>query len=1110
MSGSHLTKEFFDLVKAIGESKSKQEEDRIVVEEVGKLKKQLNDSKLSSKKLKEFLIRMLYVEMLGHDASFGYIKAVELTASPNLLEKRVGYLAACLCLSPENEFRIMLVNRLQQDMQSTNVLEICAGLTAATKLATNDMIPALLPLAEEKCLKHEQAIVRKKAIMLLHRFYQLDKTAITHLNEQLRRCLCDTDPSVMGASLHLFYDMAVEDPESYKDLVPSFVSILKQITELRLPNDYNYHKMPAPWIQMRLLRILATLGHGDKNSSEQMYEVLLEVMRRADTGINIGYAVVYECVRTVTSIYPNPTLLDAAASSIGRFISNENHNLKYLGVTGLASIVKDHPKYANEHQLTVIDCLQDTDDTLKRRTLDLLYQMVNPVNVEVIIDKLLEHLDASDDSYLRADLVERISQAAERFAPSNTWYIQTMTSVFELGGDLVKPEMAHNLIRLIAEGTGEDEEADKELRVEAVETYLDLIDRPQLSDTLLQVLFWVLGEYGYLSDSQSLTEITKNVVKLTSRQSLSSSTRSYGVTALSKLTAQLGKVLPEVQKLADKYYCSKDVDLAQRCAEFKALSARMDVAREVLPVDASCEDIEVDKDLSFLNTYVNNALSAGAKPYSPPQDVDQGVTMLPSAKSSAKQQLKVDAYEAPDTQNFTIPSEPVVEQSQESHEGGGELKFDDVAGPWGEQGWVGSKKHEKEEPSRSPEATEAAASKRPWDYASSIEESSGPWGANDSSKQPQEEPGEPPSHADEGTANSAPVEPPKPPELSEKEKEAQALFGGISGNSTAASMRTSRAKARERRRTTRAPPAPQGSTRNTPPQGSSQDAEPDILGLDFDVGTQQPQAVSQPQAVAPTRTVDVTSVPTPQSLIVSLGVEGAVRYPQESHELLLTENSSAVSVGYHKYYSEHCLAIVFSVANSGSEPTGDLSLQCAAPSFLKATLHGVQGNGSTASLGTLDSGEHTTCAFRFTLCNAPHSSELQCSLSLRGRRVSEKIPLPIIDIIRPAKMGTPYFGNLWQQQFMAHQATDTFPSRISSPDEFMDAATKKLHLYPVEMIKQTSEAIAAGKLMDSRDDSTSALLHVRISGGTLGVTVKTADKGYADAVMRCVRQQLSS
>lgn len=126
-----MSKEFFDLLKAIGESKSKQEEDRIILKEVVRLKQKLetpgpgspagtNQLLNSKKRSKEFLVRMLYVEMLGHDASFGYIKAVEMAASSSLFHKRTGYLVCSACLSPEHEFRFMLVNQMQRDLQSSN------------------------------------------------------------------------------------------------------------------------------------------------------------------------------------------------------------------------------------------------------------------------------------------------------------------------------------------------------------------------------------------------------------------------------------------------------------------------------------------------------------------------------------------------------------------------------------------------------------------------------------------------------------------------------------------------------------------------------------------------------------------------------------------------------------------------------------------------------------------------------------------------------------------------------------------------------------------------------------------------------------------------------
>jgi AP-4 complex subunit epsilon-1 len=328
--GLALSKEFFELLKAIGESKSKQEEDRIICKEVQKLKQKMEtpisnqggvvNTLTSSKKLaKEFLVRLLYVEMLGHDASFGYIKAVEMAASASLYHKRTGYLVCGACLSPTHEFRFMLVNQMQRDLQSANVLECSGGLLAATNIITSDMVPAVSGEVS-KLLSHDSATIRKKAIIALHRFHQLAPEVVTkeELQDHLRKVLCDKDPSVMGSCLNVIQWMARIDPIPFKDLVPSLVSILKQIGDHRLPSDYDYHRVPAPWMQIQLVRILGILGRGDAQASAGMYEIVRETMKKADTGINAGYAIAYECIKTIVSIYPNPTLLDSAADAISR------------------------------------------------------------------------------------------------------------------------------------------------------------------------------------------------------------------------------------------------------------------------------------------------------------------------------------------------------------------------------------------------------------------------------------------------------------------------------------------------------------------------------------------------------------------------------------------------------------------------------------------------------------------------------------------------------------------------------------------------------------------------------------------------------------------------
>ena len=59
-----------------------------------------------------------------------------------------------------------------------------------------------------------------------------------------------------------------------------------------------------------------------------------------------GNAIVYECIRTLTAIHPNPVLVGGAAESVARFLGARENNLRYAGIDALTRLVRIDPKYA--------------------------------------------------------------------------------------------------------------------------------------------------------------------------------------------------------------------------------------------------------------------------------------------------------------------------------------------------------------------------------------------------------------------------------------------------------------------------------------------------------------------------------------------------------------------------------------------------------------------------------------------------------------------------------------------------------------------------------------------------------------------------------------------
>lgn len=151
-------------------------------------------------------------------------------------------------------------------------------LTLLRYFLTDYLVSHILPILK-KLTKHQTSIIRRKSYLALYNISQHFSHHLMEIKPFAIEALNDQESPVVFAGLAMIYPVVMKNPHQNKELTKKLVEILWHILDHKYPKEYDYHRIPAPWAQIDLLKMLESLGRNDQQASSAMYEVLEKVIR---------------------------------------------------------------------------------------------------------------------------------------------------------------------------------------------------------------------------------------------------------------------------------------------------------------------------------------------------------------------------------------------------------------------------------------------------------------------------------------------------------------------------------------------------------------------------------------------------------------------------------------------------------------------------------------------------------------------------------------------------------------------------------------------------------------------------------------------------------------
>ncbi|XP_021726977.1 AP-1 complex subunit gamma-2-like isoform X2 [Chenopodium quinoa] len=575
-----------DMIRAIRACKTAAEERGVVRKECAAIRAAISENDADYRHRN--MAKLMFIHMLGYPTHFGQMECLKLIAAPGFPEKRIGYLGLMLLLDERQEVLMLVTNSLKQDLNHTNQYIVGLALCALGNICSAEMARDLAPEVE-RLLQFRDPNVRKKAALCSIRIIKKVPDLAENFINPAASLLKEKHHGVLITGVQLCTDLCntSEDALEYfrKKCTDAVVKVLKDLVNSPYAPEYDIAGITDPFLHIRLLRFLRVLGHGDADASDCMNDLLAQVATKTESNKNAGNAILYECVETIMNIEDNSGLRVLAINILGRFLSNRDNNIRYVALNMLTRAINFDAQAVQRHRATILECVKDSDASIRKRALELVYLLVNESNVKPLTKELIDYLEVSDLEF-KEDLTDRVCSIVDKFSPDKIWYIDQMLKVLCEAGNYVKDEVWHALIVVISNAVS--------LHGYTVRSLYRALQASTEQETLVKVAVWCIGEYGdMLVNNVGMLE-TEDPITVTESDALDAienaikshnsdvTTRAMCLVSLLKLSSRFPACSQRIKDILVHYKGSLLLELQQRALEFNSIIEKHQNIRSAL------------------------------------------------------------------------------------------------------------------------------------------------------------------------------------------------------------------------------------------------------------------------------------------------------------------------------------------------------------------------------------------------------------------------------------------------------------------------------------------------------------------------------------------------